>query len=114
MHEFSLATDVQAIAIQAARDGGISCIHEVRLEIGRLAGVSIDALTFAWEMLRSGDLLTATAELCIAVAEAEAECTACGYKGIAQDYLHVCPSCGALALRITGGGQFLVTGLSGE
>ena len=114
MHEFSLATDVQAIAVQAARDGGVSCIHEVRLEVGRLSGVSIDALTFAWEMLRMSDPLTAGAELRVDVAEAEAECTACGYKGVAQDYLHVCPSCGALALRITGGGQFLVTGLSGE
>jgi len=114
VHEFSLATDVQAIAVQAARDGGVSCIHEVRLEVGRLAGVSIDALTFAWEMLRSGDPLTAGAELRIDVTEGEAECEACGYKGLAQDYLHLCPSCGALALRITGGGQFLVTGLSGE
>ena len=47
MHEFSLARDVLDIVIESAQEHGLTGVSEVRLEVGRASGVSVDALLYA-------------------------------------------------------------------
>jgi len=54
MHEVSLMTNLLEIAAGAARREGASKIDAIHLRIGELAGVNIDALRFAFEILARG------------------------------------------------------------
>ncbi|GEM_PF-1166233 len=114
MHEFSLAQDVLGIVLDSARQHGLRAVTEVRLEVGRASGVSIEAFSFAWEYLRTTETATAEATLELDRPAAHGACDACGFSGEVDGYLRVCPRCQALGLRLTGGAQFLVTGISGE
>ena len=114
MHEFSLAQDVMQIVLESATEHGLSVISEVRLDVGRASGVHIDAFTFAWEHLRSTDPRTAECKLELNRPAGVGECPSCGFNDEIDDYIRICPACHALGLRITGGTQFMVTGISGE
>jgi hydrogenase nickel insertion protein HypA len=114
MHEFSLAQDVLKIVLDSAAEHGLSTVGEVRLNVGRASGVHVEALNFAWEYLRSTDPRTAECVLELNRPAGQGECPACGFTGEIEDYIRVCPACHALGLRITGGTEFMVTGISGE
>ena len=114
MHEFSLAQNVLEIVRQAALQNAISRVVEVRLEVGRISGVSTDALLFAWQFVRDSDELVKQAEMVLTEPAGEGECNACGYRGPVEHYIRICPSCGAPGLVITAGEEFMVTGISGE
>ena len=114
MHEFSLAQDVLQIVLASAAEHGLSTVGEVRLDVGRASGVHVDALSFAWEHLRSTDARTADCALELNRPAGVGECPACGFNGEIDDYIRICPECHALGLRITGGTEFMVTGISGE
>lgn len=114
MHEFSLAQNVLDIVRQAALENGISRVVEVRLEVGRISGVSTDALQFAWQFIRDGAELAREAELVLSQPAGTGECKACGYSGPLEHFIRICPSCGAPGLSITSGDEFMVTGISGE
>jgi hydrogenase nickel incorporation protein HypA/HybF len=114
VHEFSLAQEVLAIAATAAREHGLGSVSEVRLAVGRLSGVSCEALAYAWDFLRRED--SACAQACLAIDEppGHGHCAHCGFDGEARELLALCPQCGAYGLQLTGGRQFAVLGLSGE
>ena len=114
MHEFSLADGVLRIVLDTAREHGLDQVSEVRLDVGKLAGVSLDALNFAWEFLREQQEVTAGAALVINQPPGRGECNACGFTGEVTDYIRICPGCGAGGLRFTSGEEFTVTGISGE
>jgi hydrogenase nickel incorporation protein HypA/HybF len=114
VHEFSLAEQVLAIVLAAARDNGLSRVGEVHMEIGQLSGVSLEALTFAWEFMRAGDPLTAEATLDITRPAGHGICKACGYDGPVTEPLRLCPQCGESQLELTAGLEFNVLSISGE
>ena len=114
MHEFSLAEQVLAIVLAAARENNLSRVAVVHMEIGRISGVSLEALSFAWEFVRSGDPLTAEAALDIARPEGHGVCSACGYDGLVSEPLRICPQCGETRLELTAGLEFNVLNISGE
>ena len=114
MHEFSLMQEAAAIAVAAAREHGLARVSEVRLAVGRLSGVSVDALHYAWDFLRTTDTLLSTAQLLIEQPTGHGECDGCGFSGEVTEVLPVCPSCHAFGLRLSGGRQFDVLGLSGD
>lgn len=114
MHEFALAQSVLQLALDAAREHGLSRISEVRVLVGELAGVSSDALAYAWEFLRGGDGIATAAELALTHTPGAGECAACGYTGAVNSIVRICPRCGAWGVRLTAGQEFMVTGISGE
>ena len=56
MHEMSLAESVREIVDETARANGARRVAAVRLEIGKLAQVEIDAMRFAFEVVKRGSL----------------------------------------------------------
>jgi len=113
VHEFSLAQNILEIVIDSAREHGLSGVAEVRLDVGQAAGVHLDALEFAWRHLKTTSDLTADAALSINSIPAHGACANCGFSGPVTDYIRICPACQALGLRIMGGLEFMVTGISG-
>jgi hydrogenase nickel incorporation protein HypA/HybF len=114
VHEFSLAEQVLAIVLAAAREHLLTRVAVVHMEIGQISGVSLEALSFAWEFVRSSDPLTAGAVLDIKQPTGHGKCAACGYDGPVTEPLRICPHCGMTQLEITRGLEFNVLSISGE
>jgi hydrogenase nickel incorporation protein HypA/HybF len=114
VHEFSLADDIFREVLAVAAQHGLRQVTEVKLLIGRLAGVSIEALEYAWSFMRSNDPHTAAAELAITLLDGCGKCEACGFAGGVETHLRICPACGAPGLRFTAGEEFMLAEVSGE
>lgn len=114
MHEFTLAEEIYRIVIAAADEHQLQSVAQIRLDVGRLAGVNCEALEYAWSFIRSGDERTAQAALDITHIDGMGQCAACGFAGAVTEPLRICPACGALGLRFTAGEEFMLTDISGE
>ena len=62
MHEFSLCESIVETLTTQTRQQGFTQVRRVWLEIGALANVELDALRFAFEIVRQ-NTVAATAEL---------------------------------------------------
>ncbi|MGH9487409.1 MAG: hydrogenase maturation nickel metallochaperone HypA [Terriglobales bacterium] len=60
MHELSLALSIlDGVEQESAAHGGL-CVRAVRLRVGTLAAVSMDALTFAYQLASQDTVLAGT------------------------------------------------------
>lgn len=114
VHEFSLADGILRSVISVADAHRLARVAEVRLNIGQLAGVSLEALEYAWQFLRETDARTTTAELSFTIINGQGQCAACGFTGPVDTPFRLCPACGGLSLRLIAGEEFLLTEVSGE
>lgn len=57
MHELSIAHSLVELAIPAAEREGARRVHEVRIAVGALSGVSVDSLLFCYDIATQGTLL---------------------------------------------------------
>lgn len=107
MHEMSLAESVLRIAEDTVRANGGIRVSKVLLEIGRLAGVEIEALRFCFDAA-SRSSLAAGAALVIERPEGQAWCMPCGETVPLSNLPDPCPRCGSYQLQVTGGTQLKV------
>jgi hydrogenase nickel incorporation protein HypA/HybF len=114
VHEFSLAEEIHRIVIATAVEHELQSVDLVKLDVGRLAGVSTEALEYAWKFLRDSDERTAQAALAITHIDGAGQCRACGFAGVVTEPWRICPACGAPGLRFTAGEEFMLTKISGE
>ena len=114
MHEFTLAEEVLKISLAAARENGLARLAEVRVDVGVASGVNVGALLTAWEYMRATDALAQHAELAVSEIAAWGTCRACDYRGPLAEVFRFCPSCGTPGFRLERGGEFIVTGITGE
>jgi hydrogenase nickel incorporation protein HypA/HybF len=110
MHELSLARNVLDMVEAAAQRDGFDRVGQLRLEVGALAGVEVDALRFALECIVPGTCL-AQAEICIDTPSGTAWCAACAQTVAITTYLDLCPMCSGTLTRQTGGDQLRVVDL---
>ena len=107
MHELSLAEGVREIVDETARSNGAERVTAVRLEIGRLAQVEIDALRFAFEVVKRGSLADA-ARLEIVECDGTAWCMRCCRAVVIAGRGEACPQCASHQLQVTGGDRMRV------
>jgi hydrogenase nickel incorporation protein HypA/HybF len=107
MHEMSLAESIVQIVEDTARQHGGTRVTRVRLEIGQLAGVELDALRFCFEAA-SRDSLAADAALVIDQSAGRAWCMPCGRSVTVTGLADPCPDCGSHQLQVTGGTELRV------
>jgi hydrogenase nickel incorporation protein HypA/HybF len=107
MHELSLAEGVREIVDETARSNGAARVTAVRLEIGRLAQVEIDALRFAFEVVKRGSLADA-ARLEIVECDGTAWCMRCCQAVVIAGRGEACPQCASHQLQVTGGDRMRV------
>lgn len=110
MHELSLAEGVLQLIEQAARTQGFSRVREINLEIGALAGVETEALTFCLESVLKGSLAEG-ARVNFTWVAGEGWCLNCGAKVPIAAFHDPCPHCGSYQVRATGGTQLRVKDL---
>jgi hydrogenase nickel incorporation protein HypA/HybF len=107
MHEMSLAESVREIVDETARANGARRVAAVRLEIGRLAQVEIEAMRFAFEVVKRGSMAD-TARLEIVETDGTAWCMRCSESVVISQRGDACPKCDSYQLQVTGGDRMRV------
>jgi hydrogenase nickel incorporation protein HypA/HybF len=107
MHEMSLAESVREIVEDAARTNGGTRVLAVRLEIGKLSQVEVQAMRFAFEVVKRGSLAD-QASLEIVETDASAWCMRCATVVAITARGQACPQCGSHQLQVTGGDHMRV------
>lgn len=101
MHELSLMTNLLDAAVSAA-DGAPICA--LRIRVGPLSGVVVDALRFAFEALAPGTPAEG-ARLDVEETAPAFRCPRCGADYAAPVGFYECPSCGATDGELRGGDE---------
>ncbi|MBN1589707.1 MAG: hydrogenase maturation nickel metallochaperone HypA [Pirellulales bacterium] len=78
--------------------------HVVHLDIviGRLSGVNVDSVRFAFDLL-SPDTLLEQSDLRITESKAVCLCEACESRTEIDDFVAACPACGSEKITFEGG-----------
>lgn len=110
MHEMSLCEGILQIIEDQARTNHFSSVRRVRLEIGRFAGVEVDALRFGFDVVMKGSVAE-NAILDIVELPGRAFCFDCAETVAVADRLSPCPSCGGGKLAPSGGDEMRIKDL---
>ncbi|MEW5792437.1 MAG: hydrogenase maturation nickel metallochaperone HypA [Pseudomonadota bacterium] len=113
MHEMSLAERVVQIIEEQASQQAFRRVREIRLEIGRLAGVEVEALRFALEVVSRGTLADG-ARITIIDKAGEGWCLSCAAVVPLAARFDPCPHCGGYGVQPTVGTEMRVKELDVE
>jgi hydrogenase nickel incorporation protein HypA/HybF len=113
MHEMSLCEGILQAIEENARGEGYSRVKLVRLEIGALAGVEIDAMRFGFDAVMQGTLAEG-ARLDILELPGKAWCMNCASTVVVSHRYDECPACGGFQLEVTAGDEMRIKELEVE
>ena len=113
MHEVSLAEGVLNVIEDYQRKEGFASVRRVRLEIGRMAEVEIEALRFCFESVVKGRVADG-ATLEIIEVPGQGWCETCRCSVPMQVRFDSCPECGHFPLQVSGGTEMRVCELEVE
>lgn len=113
MHEMSLAEGILQIIGDAARSRKFARVTTVRLEIGRLAAVDPEALSFCFDAVVRGSCADG-ARLDILPVPGSGWCMNCGRSVNLAALYDPCPECGGSKVQTTGGTEMRVKDLEVE
>ena len=102
MHELSLMENLLSIVARAAEQGGGEPVRAIHCRIGELAGVNVESLQFAFEVL-SGNPPAAGARFDVERVPIEARCRDCGAAVSSADLVFRCAECGSGSVDIVAG-----------
>jgi hydrogenase nickel incorporation protein HypA/HybF len=131
MHEAAIAANLieavqQAVGVEPGAGGagvargataapgtGGARVTAIHVRIGELAGVSADALAFAFECLTAGTALEG-ARLVFDAVPLTVHCDACGRTTPVEDLVFRCSACGSERTRVASGRELEVRTLELE
>lgn len=113
MHEMSLCESIMQIIEDEAQRQGFERVIRVRLEIGRLSGVEIEAMRFGFDAV-TRDSLADGAALEIIELPGTAWCLPCGCEVEVRQRFDACPQCGSYQLQVVSGDQMQIKDLEVE
>lgn len=107
MHEVSLMKNLLETVERAACAEGGGPVKVIHLRIGEMSGVNIDALAFAFDVLKKGTVAEG-GELEFERVPLEAKCRACGARFHPDGFVFLCGDCSSGDLEITSGREMQV------
>jgi len=113
MHELSLCVELIRVIEDQTRRQHFHRVRTVRLTVGALAGVEVEALRFGFTVAARGTLAE-DAVLEIEQPPGQAICLDCGAVVEVRDREEACPHCGGYFLRVRGGTELRVLELEVE
>lgn len=103
MHEVFIAESLLETAIDKCKSNGFSLIKNIKVKIGKASIVSIEALIFAFDVLKVGSI-AGEASLIIDEIPTIGYCKACsGEFRVDEDFIFQCPCCGSDSVIIKSG-----------
>jgi hydrogenase nickel incorporation protein HypA/HybF len=110
VHELSLCQGLIGIIEEEAVRQQFSRVTRVRLEVGCLAAVEPQAMSFAFEVARQGTVCDG-AELVMLDVPGKGWCFDCQTSVDVTDRLGGCPACGGARIQVTGGDELKIRDL---
>jgi hydrogenase nickel incorporation protein HypA/HybF len=110
MHEMALCESLLQAIEESALTNRFTRVRRVRLEIGRFAGVEVEALRFGFDVVMRGSLAEG-AELVVLDVPGRAWCFDCNDTVEIDDRFAPCPRCGGDRLRPSGGTDLTIKDL---
>lgn len=107
MHEMSLCEGILQIIEDKAASDGFTEVRRVRLEIGRFAGVEVEALKFGFDVVMKGSVAE-RASLDVIEVPGQAFCFDCAETVTIEERFQPCPVCGGHRLSPTGGDEMRI------
>ena len=110
MHELSLTRHVVSMVAERAAGRRVTA---VKLRIGRLSGVSVEAVRFAFDVCAQGTCAE-RARLLVTEPEGRGECPACGRSSPMESLVEACASCRMTPLRVVSGEELMIESIEME
>ena len=107
MHEMSICESIISVIEQQALVQQFNKVRRVRLEVGPLAGVELEALRFSFDVVCKGGLAEGAA-LDVIELPIDAWCMKCAKKVIVKQRYDACPECESYQVQITGGDELRI------
>jgi len=108
MHELAIVDAlIDQVRSEIERAGAAGRVTRVELAVGRLSGVCVESIRFAFEMLSPGTILE-KAQLAIREPPAVGRCLACGAEAEIEDLGALCPRCASPDVSIEGGQELVL------
>lgn len=108
MHEMSICqTLIEQVAGELRNAGHAGRVTQLELIVGRMSGVHVHSLQFAFEVLAPGSVVEG-AELVIHEPRAECVCQSCGARREIEFVELTCEACGSGDVRIEGGRDLML------
>ncbi len=113
MHELSLCASIVGVIEEQAKVQNYGRVTLVRLEVGALAGVEVEAMRFGFEVV-ARDTVADGARLEIIDLPGQAWCLPCGQTVPEYRRFEACPACGGYELQVTAGEELRIKELEVE
>jgi hydrogenase nickel incorporation protein HypA/HybF len=113
MHETSIAQMLSEIALEEARKHSLSRVSSLTVQIGEMAAVVPEALSFAFSIISKGTILEG-ARLNIEIVPIVAWCSQCNEPFEVENFSFKCPECGLVSDDCLSGQELLLVSLEGE
>ena len=107
MHELSICESIVGVIEQQAVAESFKKVNIVRLEIGPLAGVEIEALRFSFDVVTRGSIADG-AKLEVIELPINGWCGPCAISVPVKQRFDACPTCGSYQVQITGGDELRI------
>jgi hydrogenase nickel incorporation protein HypA/HybF len=113
VHELGIAQSVLDIVLEEGRRHALKRISIIRLQVGALAAVVPESLTFCFEMV-SQDTMAAAAQLIIETVPIVVRCSFCANVFEVTDHVFICSQCQEPAMDMVSGRDLAVASIEGE
>ncbi|MCW8916982.1 MAG: hydrogenase maturation nickel metallochaperone HypA [Magnetovibrio sp.] len=110
MHELSICEGIVQIIEDQAVEQNFTSVEKVRLEIGKLSGVELEALRFGFDVVTK-NTIAENAELEIIELNGMAWCMPCEKSVSVSQLFDACPDCGGYQLQVTSGNEMRIKDL---
>jgi hydrogenase nickel incorporation protein HypA/HybF len=110
MHEMSIAESIIEIVEKEAGKARVKSVEEVELEIGFLAGIEYESLSFALKVLAPGSILQGT-NIVIHKPPGLARCKDCDHEFSTDNAINICPECQSYGCNIIRGKELRVSSI---
>lgn len=107
MHEMSICESIISVIEEQAVAQSFSKVNMVRLEIGPLAGIELEALRFSFDVVTRGGLAQ-NAKLEVIELPIDAWCMLCAEKVVVKERFDACPKCESYQVQISGGDELRI------
>ena len=113
MHEMSIAQSLLEIVLEESRQHQLKQVKTIRLQVGAMAAVVPESLTFCFELL-SQDTIASGALLEIETIPVVARCSECDIVFEVENQIFLCPRCDGPTLDLVSGRELSLVSIEGE
>lgn len=107
MHEMSICESIVSVIEQQAIAQSFKKVNMVRLEIGPLAGVELEALRFSFDVVTRGSVADGS-RLEVIELPVNGWCMQCAKSVDVKERFDPCPECDSYQVQITGGDELRI------